>query len=105
MSILVVGSVALDTIKTPQGKCIDVLGGSATYSSVSASFFNSVNLVAVVGNDFPAKHTNLLKAKGVDLRGLEVTQGKTFRWEGEYGSNFGDPKTIATHLNVFSDFT
>lgn len=104
MSVLIVGSVALDTIQTPLGKCRDVLGGSATYSSISANFFAPVNLVAVVGEDFPEKHRNFLKNKGIDLKGLEIKQGKTFCWEGEYGWDFRDPKTIATHLNVFSAF-
>lgn len=105
MSILVVGSVALDTVKTPFGKCEEVLGGSATYFSVSASFFGPVKVVAVVGSDFPERHSDFLKSKGVDLAGLErVSGGKTFRWEGEYGWDFGDPKTLATHLNVFADF-
>lgn len=104
MSILVVGSVALDTIKTPFGKCRDVLGGSATYFSVSASFFSPVNLVAVVGSDFPSKYVNFLEKKGVDLKGLVFKKGKTFRWEGEYGWDFGDPGTISTRLNVFADF-
>ncbi len=105
MSILVVGSMALDTIKTPFGKCREVLGGSATYFSVSARFFEShVNLVAVVGKDFPQKYVNFLKKKRIDLGGLEVGKGKTFRWEGEYGWDFSNPRTIATHLNVLADF-
>lgn len=104
MSILIVGSVALDTIKTPAGKCEKVLGGSAVYSSVSASFFAPVSLVAVVGEDFPARYQDLLKTKGIDLAGLEIKKGETFAWEGEYGRDYGDPKTIATRLNVFSEF-
>lgn len=104
MSILVVGSVALDTIRTPFGRKKEVLGGSATYFSASASFFSRVNLVAVVGEDFPSKHVNFLKSKNVDLKGLVEKQGKTFRWEGEYGWDFSNPRTIATHLNVFSSF-
>ncbi|MBU1121487.1 MAG: PfkB family carbohydrate kinase [Candidatus Omnitrophota bacterium] len=105
MSVLVVGSVALDTIKTPLGECCRVLGGSATYSSVSASFFSGVNLVAVVGGDFPKEHIDLLKKRDVCLKGLDIKQdGKTFSWEGEYSKDFSDPKTIATHLNVFSEF-
>jgi sugar/nucleoside kinase (ribokinase family) len=104
MSILVVGSVALDTVKTPFGKCRDVLGGSATYFSVSARFFSPVGIVAVVGRDFPSKYIDFLKKRGIDVSGLEVMDGDTFRWEGEYGWDFGDPKTIATHLNVFSSF-
>ena len=104
MSVLVVGSVALDTITTPFGKGVDILGGSATFSAISASMFAPVNLVAVVGQDFPKKYINLLKSKGVDLTGLKKEKGKTFRWEGEYGWDFSNPKTIATHLNVFGKF-
>jgi len=104
MSILVVGSVALDTIKTPLGKAKNILGGSATFSAVSASVFVSVKLVAVVGEDFPKKHLILLKSKRIDLEGLKKAPGKTFRWEGEYGWDFSSPKTIATHLNVFGKF-
>lgn len=102
--ILVVGSVALDTVKTPFGKCRDVLGGSATYFSVSASHFSPVAVVAVVGRDFPPRHIKFLRSKKINLKGLKAVKGKTFRWEGEYGWDFGNPKTIATHLNVFSDF-
>ncbi|MBN1353582.1 MAG: sugar kinase [Candidatus Omnitrophica bacterium] len=104
MSILVVGSVALDTIKTPFGREKDVLGGSATYFSISAGLFGCVRLVAVVGNDFPKRYVSFLKKKGIDVRGLAVKTGKTFRWEGEYGWDFADPRTISTRLNVFSDF-
>ncbi len=104
MSVLVVGSIALDTITTPFGKAEDVLGGSATYSSISANVFSPVRLVAVVGRDFPKKHFTLLKDKGIDLEGLQKECGKTFRWEGEYSWDFSNPKTIATHLNVFAEF-
>ncbi|UCC95624.1 MAG: sugar kinase [Candidatus Omnitrophota bacterium] len=104
MSILVVGSVALDTIQTPLGSCDDALGGSATYFSLSASFFGPVNLVGVVGTDFPHHCFDIFKRKGISLEGLQVKEGKTFRWVGEYGWDFSDPRTIATHLNVFSQF-
>ena len=104
MSVLVVGSVALDTITTPFGKVKDILGGSATFSAISARLFAPVNLVAVVGQDFPKKYISLLKSKGVDLTGLKKGDGKTFRWEGEYSWDFSNPKTIATHLNVFGKF-
>ncbi|MFC1576249.1 PfkB family carbohydrate kinase [Candidatus Omnitrophota bacterium] len=105
MSVLVVGTVAFDTIKTPFGKYERVMGGSASYFSVSASFFEpSVRLVAVVGKDFPQKYVKVLKQKGIDTRGLEVADGKTFFWEGEYGWDFSNPRTIATHLNVLADF-
>jgi len=104
MSILVVGTVALDTVKTPFGKCKEILGGSATYFSVSASFFTPVDLVAVIGKDFPRKHVDFLKKRGVGTGGLVREKGKTFRWEGEYGWDFSNPRTIATHLNVLSGF-
>jgi len=104
MSILVVGSVALDTIKTPFGKAEEALGGSATYFSASSIFFSPVQLVAVVGKDFPKKYIALFKKRGIDLQGLTIKEGKTFRWEGEYGWDFSNPKTIATHLNVFAEF-
>jgi len=104
MSILVVGSVALDSIKTPLARCRDVLGGSATYFSMAARHFSPVSLVAVVGTDFPAGYARLLERKGIDTSGLMYEKGKTFRWEGEYGWDFQNPKTIATHLNVFSHF-
>lgn len=102
--ILVVGSVALDSVKTSYGKCKDVLGGSATYFSVSARFFSPVHAIACVGKDFPEKHISFLSKKGVDTKGISAEEGKTFRWEGEYGQDSGDAKTIATHLNVFSAF-
>jgi len=104
MSVLVVGSVALDTIRTPFGKANNILGGSATFSAVSASVFAPVRLVAVVGEDFPKKHLALLKSKRIDLEGLKKAPGKTFRWEGKYGWDFSSPTTIATHLNVFGKF-
>ncbi|MDP2923353.1 MAG: PfkB family carbohydrate kinase [Candidatus Omnitrophota bacterium] len=104
MSILVVGSVAFDNIRTPLGKHRDVLGGSATYFSLSASFFSPVNLVAVVGSDFPDKYLKLFKDKGIDLEGLVIAEGNTFRWEGEYGWDFNNAKTISTCLNVFATF-
>lgn len=104
MSILVVGSIALDSIKTPFGEKKEVLGGSATYFSYSTSFFTDVKMVGVVGKDFPEEHTTLLKAKGIDTRGIEVTDGKTFRWVGEYEFDMNVAQTKATHLNVFENF-
>ena len=104
MSILVVGSVALDTISTPQTKVKEVLGGSATYFSISASFFSPVNLIAVVGKDFPPRYAELFKKRGIDLGGLAIKEGKTFRWEGKYGWDYADPETLSTCLNVFSKF-
>jgi len=102
--IVVIGSVALDTIATPQGTSEEVLGGSATYFSISASFFTHVRLVATVGEDFPPKHKTLLESFGVDLKGLETKKGKTFRWEGSYVKDLNCAETINTQLNVFADF-
>ncbi len=104
-SILVIGSVALDSIETPLGRCREVLGGSAVYFSASAGLFAPVRLVAVVGEDFPARHKTFLKKKGIDIRGLVAQKGETFRWEGRYGWDFADAQTIATHLNVFAQFS
>ncbi|OGP15225.1 MAG: sugar kinase [Deltaproteobacteria bacterium GWA2_54_12] len=104
MSILVVGSVAFDSVETPFGKAEEVLGGSATYFSTSASFFTGVNLVAVVGEDFPDEHIAGLKGKGIDLAGLKKVPGKTFRWKGYYGYDLNQAHTLETHLNVFSSF-
>jgi len=106
MSIVVVGSVALDSVETPHGKVQNALGGSATYFSVSASFFtNDVKLVAVIGEDFPNEHIEFLKSRGIDLEGLEQVKGKTFRWAGRYGANLSGAETLATELNVFESFS
>lgn len=102
--ILVIGSVALDSIATPSGISKEMLGGSATYFSISASFFARVNLVATVGTDFPPEHKSLIKSFGVDISGLEIKQGKTFRWECSYVDDLNCAKTIDTQLNVFADF-
>ncbi len=104
MAILVIGSVALDSIETPFGKANSVLGGSATYFSVSASFFAKVNLVAVVGKDFPKKNILFLEKHRIDTEGLEIADGKTFRWKGRYDYDFNNAVTIYTHLNVFERF-
>jgi len=104
MSIVVVGSVAYDTITTPLGRAKEILGGSATYFSMSARFFSPIQLVAVVGRDFKAKDRSLLDRKGIDLAGLERKKGKTFRWKGAYGWDFADARTLSTCLNVFGDF-
>ena len=102
--LLVVGSVALDSVETPFGKVKDALGGSATYFSYSASFFTQVRLVGTVGDDFPEVHLRLLKDRGVDLAGLQVARGRTFRWSGAYGYDLNEAKTLDTQLNVFADF-
>lgn len=104
MAILVVGSVALDSVKTPFGQVEDALGGSATFFSISASFFTKVNLVAVVGTDFPKKCIELFNNHAIDITGLEIKKGKTFRWKGFYTYELNTAHTISTHLNVFSTF-
>lgn len=104
MSLLVVGSVALDSVKTPFGEAEEVLGGSATYFSVAASYFTKIQLVAVVGEDFPNDYMELLKAKNIDIAGLQIRPGKTFRWRGEYGYPLNEARTIETQLNVFEMF-
>lgn len=102
--LVVVGSVALDSVTTPFGKVREVLGGSATYFSYAASFFTNVRLVATVGDDFPEEHLRLLKERGIDMTGLQVSRGRTFRWVGEYGFDLSEARTIDTQLNVFADF-
>jgi sugar/nucleoside kinase (ribokinase family) len=103
-SLLVVGSVGLDTVETRAGKRVDVLGGAASYFSVAASFLAPVRLTAVVGTDFPEAHTDLLEAHAVDLAGLERVPGRTFRWSGVYAADFSTRTTLDTQLNVFQDF-
>src|SRR5262245_66693509 len=102
--LLVVGSVALDSVETPFGKVQEGLGGSATYFAYSASFFTSVHLVATVGEDFPEAHMKLLEDRGVDTTGLKSSKGRTFRWSGEYGYDLNEAKTLDTQLNVFAEF-
>lgn len=104
MSILVVGSVAFDSIRTPFGEVDDILGGSACYFSTSASFFTDVRLVAVVGEDFPQEHLDFLESRAIDLAGLQKTAGKTFRWKGRYEYDLNEAHTLETHLNVFESF-
>ncbi|MFH1753305.1 MAG: PfkB family carbohydrate kinase [Candidatus Omnitrophota bacterium] len=104
MSVLVVGSVALDSVETPFGKHDNLLGGSATYFSISASYFTDVMLVAVVGTDFPKRHIELLQRRGIDTKGLQIEPGKTFHWKGRYEFDMNVAKTISTELNVFETF-
>jgi sugar/nucleoside kinase (ribokinase family) len=102
---VVVGSVALDTVKTPFGQVTEALGGSATYFSCAASFFTRVHVVAAVGEDFPREHLDLLLNRRVDLGALEVLPGKkTFRWTGEYGFDLNEARTLDTQLNVLAEF-
>jgi sugar/nucleoside kinase (ribokinase family) len=102
--ILVVGSVALDSIRTPYGEVTDALGGSASYFSCSASHFAPVSVVAVVGKDFPDEHRDTFATRDIDLSGLEAAEGRTFRWRGEYMAELGHAHTLETQLNVFADF-
>jgi sugar/nucleoside kinase (ribokinase family) len=102
--ILVVGSVALDSVRTPFGETVDALGGSASYFSLAASHFARVGIVAVVGEDFPDEHRRLFAERGIDLSGLETAPGRTFRWRGEYSVDLGHAHTLETQLNVFSSF-
>ena len=102
--LLVVGSVALDSVATPFGAVREALGGSATFFSYAASFFTGVRLLATVGEDFPREHLDLLRGRGVDIASLQVSKGRTFRWAGEYGYDLNEAKTLDTQLNVFADF-
>jgi sugar/nucleoside kinase (ribokinase family) len=104
MSVLVVGSVALDTVETPFGKVTDAIGGSATFFSAAASYFTDVNVVAVVGEDFPHEQIEFLKRRKVNFDGLVTKPGKTFRWGGRYDFDVNQRETLFTHLNVFEDF-
>ena len=104
-NVLIVGSVALDNIKTPNGEMRNLLGGSAVYGSVAASIFTTVDIVGVAGEDFPPEHIETLRRLGVDLRGLECVAGrKTFHWSGEYELDMNEAITHFTELGVFADF-
>ena len=104
MSVLIVGSVALDTVKTPIEEHADLLGGSASYSAVGASFFSKVNFVGVVGEDFPRAHIDYFKTRQIDLAGLQIVPGRTFRWSGEYMWDLNTRETRSVELNVFEHF-
>ena len=104
MTVLVVGSVALDSVETPFGKASDVLGGSGTFFSASASHLSPVQLVGVVGSDYPIEKLEPLARRGVDLAGLERAEGNSFRWRGRYRHDLNSAETLETHLGVFSNF-
>ncbi len=104
-SILLVGSIGLDTLETPFGRAEDVLGGSASYFALAASLYAPVSMVAVVGDDFPDAHVNLLESHGINLTGLQRVPGKTFRWSGRYRYDMNSRDTLDTQLNVFADFS
>ncbi len=105
MSILVVGSVAFDTIETPSGRAERCVGGAATYFALAASYFTDVRLIAVVGEDFAPEHEAILKRRGIDTRGIEHTKGKSFFWSGSYMRNLNEAQTLNTELNVFQSFS
>ena len=105
MSVLIVGSTALDSIKTPHAENPRLLGGSASHAAVAASFFGPVKIVGVVGDDFPNKYVQLYRKHHIDLEGLQVEPGKTFHWAGEYEVNMNNRRTLLTELGVFEKFT
>src|SRR3989441_9168895 len=104
LKLLVVGSVALDTVKTPFGEQSNVLGGSAAFFATAASYFTPVSLIAVVGEDFPEVHLKFLRMRGIDLTGLERRPGKTFRWRGGDSPQINEGKTLETQLNTLQTF-
>jgi sugar/nucleoside kinase (ribokinase family) len=104
VSVLIVGSVALDSVTTPYGEAKEILGGSATHASYSASFYSPINLVGVVGNDFPEQYVSLLQERKISLEGLQIADGKTFRWSGYYEYDMNQAYSLSTELNVFSTF-
>lgn len=105
MAITVVGSVALDTVETPFGNVDHVLGGAASYFSTAASLYDTVNLVAVVGDDFPREHIEDFRTRQIDLRGVQFVPGKTFQWGGRYHLDMNSRETLFTELGVFADFS
>lgn len=104
MSLLIVGSMALDSVKTPFGSVENALGGSASFCSMAASYFTEVNMVATIGADFPAEHLELFQKKGIDTSGIKKLPGKTFHWEGAYEYDLNQAHTIKTELNVLTEF-
>ena len=104
MSLLITGSIALDSVKTPMEEHHELLGGSASYASLAASFFSPVNLVGIVGTDFPQPYLDLYRKHGVNLDGLQIADGKTFRWSGEYEWDLNKRRTLSVALNVFETF-
>lgn len=105
MSVLIVGSTALDSIKTPKAENPRLLGGSASHAAFAASFFGPVRMIGVVGDDFPRRYIQLYKRHGIDLAGLQMLPGKTFHWSGEYEANMNNRRTLLTELGVFETFT
>src|SRR2546421_2854879 len=104
MSVLVVGSIALDTVKTPVEEHGDLLGGSASYAAAAASYFSPVNLVGIVGSDFPEAEFDFWRSRKIDAKGVQRAEGKTFRWSGEYSWDLNTRETRSVALNVFENF-
>jgi sugar/nucleoside kinase (ribokinase family) len=104
MSVLVVGSIAIDTVKTPVEEHSDLLGGSASYAALAASFFSPVRLVGIVGDDFPKSEFDFWRSRKIDTEGVQQVNGKTFRWSGEYSWDLNTRQTRSIDLNVFKDF-
>src|SRR6266851_3396128 len=104
LSILIVGSIALDTVETPFAGADEVLGGAASYFTTAASLYNQVNLVAVIGSDFPPEHLDFWRSRPVDLSGLQVQEGKTFRWVARYHMDMNARDTLDTQLGVYAGF-
>lgn len=104
IEVLIVGSIGLDDIQTPFGKLLNTLGGSAVYSSISSSFFAKTGVVGIVGTDFPKEHLDLMQRRGIDIKGIEIKEGKTFRWSGKYEFDLNTAETLKTELNVMQDF-
>lgn len=104
MSLLITGSIALDSVKTPVEEHHDLLGGSASYAAVAASFFTPINLVGIVGTDFPKQYLELYRRHRINLDGLQIADGKTFRWSGEYEWDLNQRRTLSVNLNVFETF-
>ncbi len=105
MAILVVGSVAFDSIETPSGKRTKILGGAATHFALAASYFTDVRVIGVVGEDFTAEHEAVFEQRGIDTEGIEHASGLTFHWTGEYSGSLNEAKTLGTDLNVFATFS
>src|SRR5215472_16928005 len=105
MSVLIVGSTALDSIKTPKAENRRLLGGSASHAAVAASFFGPVQLIGVVGEDFPKRYLQLFKRHRINLDGLQILPGRTFHWSGEYEANMNNRRSLLTELGVFVTFT
>lgn len=105
-SVLIGGSIAIDNIKTPTAEANNLLGGSASYAAIAASYFTSpVHLIGIIGKDFPQQHLDLFASKGISTEGLELSQGDTFSWSGSYHENMNDRETLAVAVNVLEDWT